>query len=344
MLVHHPFETFADSVVRFLREAAADPDVTTIKITLYRVGDPSPIVDALLEAARAGKAVAAFVELKARFDEEQNVGWARALETAGGHVVYGIVGFKNHAKVALVVRREGERARGGTPTSARGTTTSARAAVHRPQPLLRVRDVTSDVADLFNELTGSARPPQRLTRARWSRRSICFRRSSSRSSARRRTRAPAGRRGSRVKVNGLSDPEVVRALYRASKRRRRRSISSCAASARFARASPGRSRANPRRLGRRTIPRALAHLPLRERGDPELLHRLGRLRPRNLRRRVEVLTPIERDDHRRRLDDILALYLDDPTAWQLGPDGSYEPRHRAGDGTQETLVKKVSTR
>ena len=105
LLMHHPFEAFDASVVRFFQEAAADPDVTSMQATLYRVGNPSPIVDALLRAAQAGKHVFAFVELQARFDEEHNVQWARRLERAGGQVVYGLPGLKVHAKVALVERQ-----------------------------------------------------------------------------------------------------------------------------------------------------------------------------------------------------------------------------------------------
>ncbi len=136
VLAHHPFDSFGETVVRFLRDAAADPDVAAIKITLYRIGNPSAIADALLSAAKAGKAVTVFVELKARFDEEINVGWARALEAAGGHVVRGIVGFKNHAKVALVVRRD-ERGRAATVRSHRHGELQHEVgrAVHGPEPV-----------------------------------------------------------------------------------------------------------------------------------------------------------------------------------------------------------------
>ena len=138
LLVHHPFDDYESTVVRFLREAAADPHVTTIKITLYRAGDPSAVVDALLAAARAGKKVAALIELKARFDEEHNVGWARALETAGAHVVYGFVGLKVHAKIALVVRREGSSAAALRARRHGELQHALRTAVHGSQPVLRV--------------------------------------------------------------------------------------------------------------------------------------------------------------------------------------------------------------
>ena len=162
LLMHHPFDDFEATVVRFLREAAADPLVTTIKITLYRAGDPSAVVDALLAAANAGKKVVALVELKARFDEEHNVTWARALEAAGAHVVYGFVALKVHAKVALVVRREGSALRRYAHVGT-GNYNTRSGRQYTDLSLFSAADaITSDVADLFNALTGSSTPPEGL--------------------------------------------------------------------------------------------------------------------------------------------------------------------------------------
>jgi len=343
VLVHHPFESFADTVVRFVRESAADPDVAAIKITLYRVGNPSPIADALLEAARSGKAVTVFVELKARFDEEVNVGWARALESAGGHVVRGIVGFKNHAKVTLVVRREGDSLRRYAHIGTGNYNTRSGEQYTDLSLFTTNDDITNDVADLFNELTGvSAAPrtakrsllvaPQHLLHA--------IVEQIDREAAHARAGRPAR---ITVKINGLSDPDVVRALYRASND----GVEIDLIVRGICTLRPGVVGRSERIRVVSIVGRFLEHSRIyrfANGGTPRYFIGSADLRPRNLRRRVEVLTPVERDDHRRRLDDILALYVADPTAWQLGPDGSYEPRSRAGDGTQQTLVKKVSAR
>ena len=166
VLVHHPYESFAASVTRFVRDAADDDDVLAIKMTLYRVGNPSPIADALLDAARRGKAVTVFVELKARFDENINVGWARSLEAAGGHVVRGFVGFKNHAKVALVVRRGDDGALRRYVHVGTGNYNARSGEQYTDLSLFTTADdVAADVADLFNDLTGLSEPPQRSSRA-----------------------------------------------------------------------------------------------------------------------------------------------------------------------------------
>ncbi len=338
VLVHHPFESFAGSVGRFVREAADDPAVLALKITLYRVGDPSPIAEALLDAARAGKAVTAFVELKARFDEAVNVTWARALEAAGGHVVRGLVGYKNHAKVALVVRREGEAL---TRFVHIGTGNyNVRSGEQYTDLSLFSCDATiaTDVAHLFNDLTGLSEPPRRASRTllvaphhllpgvveRIEREAAIAR---------------AGRSARIIaKLNGLSDPDVVRALYRASQDGVEidlvvRGICTLAPGV------PGRSE---RIRVRSVVGRFLEHSRIyrfANDGDPAYYIGSADLRPRNLRRRVELLVPVNNEVHRRRLDSILDAYANDPTAWLLGADGEYVQRAGSGLSAQQMLAR-----
>ncbi len=342
LLVHHPFESFDGTVIRFLQEASADPAVTTIKVTLYRVGDPSPVVQALLAAAQAGKRVVAFVELKARFDEEHNVSWARALERAGGNVVYGLVGLKTHAKVALVVRREGERlqryAHVGT-----GNYNGRSALQYTDLSLFSARDdLTSDIADLFNELTGSSRPPQGLSHGGL----VAPHQLLPAVLAligREAAHARAGREAAiTIKVNGLADPEVAEALYAASNAGVRvelvvRGICTL---------RPGVPQQSDRIRVVSVVGRFLEHSRIyrfANGGAPAMFIGSSDLRPRNLRRRVELLVPVVAAHHCARLERILDLYLQDETAWVLQQDGSYQ-RAGAGDGNvQSLLVTEAAT-
>ncbi|MEO8622641.1 MAG: polyphosphate kinase 1 [bacterium] len=337
VLVHHPFDSFDATVVRFVQEAAADPSVTTIKITLYRVGDPSPVVAALLDAVNAGKRVVVFVELKARFDEGHNVTWARALERAGGNVVYGLVGLKTHAKVALVVRREGDKLRCYVHVST-GNYNARSGRQYTDLSLFSARDdLTSDVADLFNELTGSSRPPQGLTRGalvaphQLLPRILAF-------IAREAAHARAGRKASiAIKVNGLSDPEVIRALYLASE-----------AGVQIDLVVRGICTLRPQVPGLSerirvvsVVGRFLEHSRIyrfSNDGAPVYLIGSSDLRPRNLRRRVELLVPVEAPEQHAMLDRILALYLDDATGWDLFSDDSYRRSGREGVSAQASLA------
>lgn len=320
-LVHHPDESFSASVARFVREAASDEQVVSIKMTLYRVGTPSPIADALLDAARQGKSVTVFVELKARFDEAVNAAWARSLEAAGGHVVRGFVGFKNHAKVALVVRRAEDGTLRRYAHIGTGNYNVRSGEQYTDLSLFTTADdITADVADLFNDLTGVAEPAKRTARELLVAPHHLLP-SILEQIEREAAHARAGRPASiTAKFNGLSDPEVVRALYRASRDGVRidlvvRGICTLVPGV------PGRSE-NIRVVS--AVGRFLEHSRIyrfENAGDPRYFIGSADLRPRNLRRRVELLAPVRDAEQRASLDALLARYFDSPDVWALGPAG-----------------------
>ena len=337
LLVHHPFDAFDGTVVRFLRDAADDADVTTIKITLYRVGTPSPIVQALLDAAEAGKRVVAFVELKARFDEQHNVSWARALERAGGSVVYGLVGLKTHAKVALVVRREGARLRRYVHVGT-GNYNIRSGRQYTDLSLFSARDdLGADIADLFNELTGSSRPPQGLSRGALVAPNQLLP-SMLALIAREAEHARAGHpAGITIKVNALSDHEVVQALYDAAAA----GVEVDLIVRGICTLRPGAHGSADRIRVLSVVGRYLEHSRVyrfANHGDPLYLIGSADLRPRNLRRRVELLVPVLARADRARLDEMLSLYLEDGSAWELRDDGTYMQRRGNAPVAQQRLA------
>ncbi len=338
VLVHHPFESFDDTVVRFFEEAAADPHVTTLAATLYRVGNPSPVAGALLLAAQAGKRVFALVELQARFDEEHNVRWARAIERAGGQVVYGLPGLKVHAKAALALRREGESLRRYVHVGT-GNYNVRSGRQYTDLSLFSARpELGEDIAVLFRALAGedAAAPhaPEQLPHQ-----AMCaphqLRPTLLSRIEREIAHAQAGRpAGLTFKINALADREMVRALYRAS-----------AAGVRVALIVRGicilRPGVTPYSANIRVssvVGRFLEHSRVyrfENGGSPEFLIGSSDLRPRNLRRRVELLVPVPAPEHHEMLDQILSGYLSDPTAWTLSPDGQYIAGSHEGRSAQE---------
>lgn len=322
VLLHHPYDDFATSVVRFFEEAASDPDVAAIKVALYRAGSRSPIVDALLQAANSGKDVTVFVELKARFDEQRNVQWMKTLESAGANVVHGLPGFKNHSKIALVVRRESDGPRRYAHVGT-GNYNAATARVYTDLGVLTSRDdICDDVSDLFNTLTGSSVPadvryqsclvaPNELLPGLLKR------------IEREAEHARAGRPARiRLKVNGLSDRDVVQALYRAASA----GVTIDLVVRGLCTLAPGLTGVSERIRVVSLLGRFLEHARIfafDNAGAPEYFIGSADMRPRNLRRRVEVLVPIRAAEDRARLDAILDAELSDPTAWQLNGDGTY---------------------
>ena len=317
VLAHHPYDSFATSVEAFIDHAASDPDVLAIKQTLYRTSGPaSPIVRALIRAAEAGKQVVALVELKARGDEQANIAWARALEEANVHVVYGLVGLKTHAKVTSVVRREGRHIQHYVHVGT-GNYNPSTAHQYEDVSLLSADpDLGADVTELFNLLTGYSRQ-QRY-------RKLLVAPTSLRSDLAHlieREAKPGGRVV--IKVNNLVDPELIDTLYESAQRGAEIDLivrSMCSL-------RPGVAGLSERIRVRSIVGRFLEHSRIFSFGrGEEAEHYLGSsdLMPRNLDRRVEVVVPVTDSNLRARIQDILDICIaDDVLAWELHADGSW---------------------
>src|SRR6476619_2339277 len=321
ILVHHPYESFAASTERFITQAANDPDVLTIKQTLYRTSGDSPIVQSLIKAAERGKQVVVLVEIKARFDEEANIIWARKLERAGAHVVYGLVGLKTHCKTALVVRREGSGLRLYVHIGT-GNYNTKTARLYVDLGLLTVRpEIGADVTDLFNVLTGLSRQRtfRRLLVAPHSLRSG-FLELLDREVA----HAQAGRPARVVgKTNAVVDGPVIEALYRAAQAGVDIELIVRAACS----LQPGIPGISERIRVRSIIGEFLEHSRIwgfLNGGDREWYIGSADLMDRNLDRRVEAVVPVEDSEARTRISEIIDLMLaDDRRSWQLQPDARW---------------------
>jgi len=323
--VHHPYDSFEETTQRFIVEAANDPDVASIKLTLYRPGGPSQIADALLHAAAAGKDVTVFVEVKARFDESLNIYWAKQLERGGIHVVTGLVKHKTHAKVVLVVRRQGDALRRYAHVGT-GNYNPDTARVYTDLGLLTADPtICSDLNVLFNELTGSSRPPAGEFKNLIVSPTLMLSRFIELID-REAEHARAGRAARiRAKVNGLHDGEIIQALYRASQAGVRINLivrSICAVRPEM----PGLSEEIRVVCA---VGRFLEHarvFAFENGGEAEYYIGSADWRPRNLRRRVEVVAAVRDPAACQRLNRILEIELEDPKAWQLQVDGQYVQR------------------
>jgi polyphosphate kinase len=328
LLLHHPYHSFSATVQRFITEAARDPNVLTIKMTLYRTSGDSPIVHALIDAAENGKQVVVLVELKARFDEENNINWARKLESAGVHVVYGLVGLKTHTKIVLVVRKEPEGLRRYVHIGT-GNYNPKTAKLYTDVGLLSCRpELGADLTDLFNYLTGYSR--QRAYRkllvapVNMRDRMVAL-------IQRERDWARQGQQGRVVaKMNALVDPVVIRALYEASQAGVQVDLivrGICCL-------RPGLPGLSDHIRVVSIVGRFLEHSRIfyfHNGGQDELYIGSADWMPRNLTRRVEAVTPIEDPDLVQELQAILGVMLADTrNAWELQSDGIYNQRQPLG--------------
>jgi polyphosphate kinase len=337
LLVHHPYDSFATSVERFVEQAVADADVLAVKQTLYRTSDDSRLVPALIEAAEAGKQAVALVELQARFDERRNIRWARALEEAGVHVVYGQPQLKTHVKCVLVVRREGAGVRNYVHIGT-GNYNSATARLYTDFGLFTTDEqIGADVAEMFNYLTGYGHPLRYrriLTAPDQLREGMLAEIASTIAAAR------AGRQARiAMKMNALVDVPCIRALYEASQAGVRVDLNVrgiCCL-------RPGLAGLSENIRVVSIVGRLLEHsrVYLFERGSERSIYIASAdLMPRNLDHRVEVAVPISAPEAQAQLIDALQrAFADNSSSWELRSDGSWE-RIRPAPGAPERSLQR----
>jgi len=328
VLVHHPYDSFATSVQRLIEQAAADPHVLAIKQTLYRTSGDSPVVTALVEAAQAGKQVVVLVEITARFDEQANIGWARELERAGCHVVYGLVGLKTHCKTALVVRQEKGQLRRYAHVGT-GNYNPKTARIYEDLGLLTADpEVGADLTDLFNTLTGySRRSDYRtlLVAPQGVRKGLLER------IDREAERARAGRTsGVRMKANSIVDEQIIDSLYRAS----RAGVPMELVVRGICALRPGVPGLSETIQVRSIVGRFLEHsrvMAFANDGQPEYWLGSADLMHRNLDRRVETLVRVKDPAVREQLVAMLDRAMaPDVRHWSLGSDGCWTRRPEQG--------------
>ncbi|MFM7237497.1 MAG: polyphosphate kinase 1 [Cyanobium sp.] len=331
VLLQHPYDLFATSVEELLNQAAEDASVLAIKMTLYRVSKDSAVIASLIRAAENGKQVMALVELKARFDEDNNIQWARQLERSGVHVVYGVLGLKTHTKVLLVVRREKQELRSYMHIGT-GNYNSRTSTLYTDLSLLSADPVIGqDLVELFNYLTGFSKQQsfRKLLVA-----PVTLRRGVEERIRREIEHARAGRGGHiRAKMNSLVDPAIIALLYEASQAGVRIELvirGMCSL-------RPGLEGISENISVCSIIGRFLEHSRLfrfANGGAPELFIGSADWMPRNLDRRVEALVPIDDPRLQQQLEQLLDLYLQDTAAWHMHSDGHFSQRQPEGEQQQ----------
>jgi polyphosphate kinase len=348
VLLHHPYESFATSVQAFLEQAAADPQVLAIKQTLYRTSGDSPIVEALIDAAEAGKQVLAIVEIKARFDEQNNISWARKLEKAGVHVVYGLVGLKTHAKVSLVVRQEKDGDLRYYTHIGTGNYNPKTSRIYEDLGLLTADpQVGKEVTRLFNELSGYAiekKFSRLLVAPRYLRKQLIKRIENETANAK------AGLPSRiQIKINSMVDEAVIDALYRASNA----GVSVDIWVRGICSLRPGVPGLSENIRVRSILGRYLEHsrvFAFANGGEQEVWIGSADMMHRNLDRRIEVLVRLTDRRHLREMSKLFDLAMSDRTSsWHLGADGAWTRQHRSKTGApladlQDVVMREVSAR